>query len=168
MKKILLLVAFAAASLVGCNVNDTTRTVFKYDQYAYVVKFGADQKPAGLLAIEVTYNDVNGVQKTEKVSKTWSYVVPAKKGFKMEMSVKLVLADGQTRPTSGNEVHISITTGISGVKGGQPDGGYYESEMFFLHNTFPSAYRGINILLDEPAKIFSHEIQPMLEPGMGE
>lgn len=155
-----------ATVLVGCEPKDTTKTLFKYDTYAYSVSFGEVTKPEGLVAVEVTYLDVNGELKTEAVTGSWLYTVPAKKGFQMKMTSKIVLTPGANRPTSGSVVKYEIATGIVGVKDGKPSG--YESLAYHRASlNMPDAYTFFLAEIDNPTvNKADYVIKPILEAGM--
>lgn len=152
--------ALAVTTLVSCEPKDNTETVFKYPEYAYIVDISANPKPTGFVAVEITYLDLDGNTITKKVTESWKYTVPAKKGFKMEMTSKMVLA-GTERPTSGS-VDYSITTGICGIKDNSKD--LLIAEM---HKQKSTTIRVFLAEIDDPSvKEYKYEIQPILEPGM--
>lgn len=124
--------------------------------------------PADVIAVEVTYVDADGQTKREKVAKSWFKTVPAKKGFIMKMTSKLVWADGKGELTSGDEVNYTIDAGISGVVNGQPEAGKWASVIRYSERHLgPGSYEFLNITMGA-AKIteLEYEIKPILEPKM--
>lgn len=161
MKKLLLL-SFALASLAGC-VRDETPTIFEHPQYAYVVNVSPKTSPQGLVAFDITYLDEKGVTQSKTITESWYYVVPAKKGFVMKLTSKLVLAPGATKPTSG-KVSYYIGEGIAGAENDKPLSGFYKTTVESMVNV---PYTVLNADLDEAVvRSYEYEIKPILEPGM--
>lgn len=163
MKTRLLFLSLILVSMMGCNVKDETLTVFQHDQYAYVVKIPAETSPTGLVAFDITYVDETNQTQTKTITESWSYVVPAKKGFVMKLTSKLVLAPGAVKPTSG-KVSYYINEGIAGAKDNQPLPGFFK---FTLEEHIGATYTVFNKAIDAATvRSYEYEIQPILEPGM--